>query len=168
MTGNSDGNSLSSMLTRHEAKRSDAYDDKTGLAVVRGSSLRGNLSIGVGRNLSAVGLYDDEIALLLANDIATATRALGGYAFFGGLNAARQGAVIDMMFNMGAGTFSEFTGFITLMNEGNFAAAANDLLTQTAWAKEVPSRARDVATMIETGDWLSADATVANNGAAEA
>jgi GH24 family phage-related lysozyme (muramidase) len=148
---------LLAMLERHEGRRNFLYDDYDGKALGRGTVLRGNATCGVGRNLSGVGLSDDEIEYLLRNDVARAIAALEHYPFFSKIAGARRDAVVDMMFNMGAGTFAKFTGFIGLMNDGNYKAASEDLLNSTAWAKQVPSRAMDDAMIIETGEYLCAD-----------
>jgi GH24 family phage-related lysozyme (muramidase) len=154
---NDDGNYLSAMLARHEGERTFAYDDENGIALRPGNTLHGSLTIGIGRNLSADGLSATEIGVLLNTDIARAEASLTHYGFFAGLTGARRAALVDMMFNLGPGTFSEFNTFITLMTGEKWIAAAQDLLTQTAWAKEVPSRAKDIASMIATGDWCIAD-----------
>lgn len=161
-TTNADDTLLRALLAKHEGIKFDVYDDATGKIVNRGSRVAGNLTIGVGRNLSAVGLSGDEIQLLLENDISRAVKALQEYPFFSRLTGARRDAVIDMMFNMGPKTFAEFTGFVSLMNVGNYEQAARDLLDLTAWAKEVPSRASDDANMILTGQYSSKDATSSN------
>ena len=93
---------LVDQLKRDEEERLFPYDDEDGTPFVRGMTLKGNLSIGVGCNLQD-GITKDESDLLLsANRIATASRLLSeSYPWTDALDDVRRSALINMCFNMG-------------------------------------------------------------------
>ena len=136
---------LIGQLRLHEGERERAYRDSEGY-----------LSIGVGRNLDAKGLRRDEIDYLLANDIADARRELDRYLpWWRGLDPVRQRVLIDMMFNMGAGSpgkggLLSFVNTLSEIRRGEYAIAA-DMMLASKWAAQVGRRAVRLATMMRTG-----------------
>jgi hypothetical protein len=66
---------LSAQLRRDEDEKQFAYDDATGKTLLKGDTLRGNLSIGVGHNLTANGLSQKARDFILADDEAIASAA---------------------------------------------------------------------------------------------
>jgi lysozyme len=134
-----------------EGVRNVAYDDATGNPIGPSSYVKGNPTIGVGRNLRNP-MSDAAIDFLWNEDANAAFAAASMYPWFASLVEARQLAITDMIFNMGAATFATFTTFISYMAAGNFTAAAADLRT-TAWYGQVPTRAVYDANAIETGEW---------------
>ena len=111
----------------------------------------GKLTIGVGRNLDDVGLSPDEIGLLLENDInraeAAAMRLVPGFAL---LSDARKCVIVNMAFNMGAGTLATFTSTLSAINRGQWRQAAAGM-RDSLWAKQVGARAERLAKMMEQG-----------------
>lgn len=132
---------LSDMITRHEGKRLKPYTDTVG-----------KLTIGVGRNLTDVGISDDEARLLLSNDILRATQSLSVYPWFDRLNGARRAAVTDLMFCVGPGRFAGFKKMIAALELGHWDEAAKELL-DSLFAKQVGKRAVELAFMLEKGEW---------------
>ena len=127
-------------LVRHEGLRLKPYRDTAG-----------KLTIGVGRNLDAVGLSRSEAMLLLQNDIAAARAALDArWPWWRTLDAARGEVMIELAFNLGPDGLSQFQALLALLRSGASPAAADDLLA-TRWADEVGARARDLAGMLRTG-----------------
>ena len=88
---------LIEQLTRDEGSRSRAYVDTVG-----------KITVGVGRNLSDVGLSESEIQYLLANDITRVRSQLIGFSWFQGLDEIRQGALINLTFNIGIGSLLHY------------------------------------------------------------
>lgn len=132
--------SLEDQLTLHEGKRSRPYRCSAGY-----------LSAGVGRNLDANGLRPDEIALMLANDIAEAKRQLDrGMPWWRQLDAVRQKVMVDMMFNLGPGSLGKFHNTLLSIRDGRYTDASRSML-QSKWARQVGKRAIRLAHMMKTG-----------------
>ena len=130
-------------LTRDEGRKKFPYEDTVG-----------KLTIGVGRNLTDVGLSDAEIDLLLRNDVQKAYSALNSsYPWFQEIDPVRQGVLINMTFNLGFVRFSGFHNFIEAVQEENWDKASVDML-DSLWAKQVGGRALRLAEQIRTGRWI--------------
>lgn len=144
---------LADQLRRDEAEKQFAYDDADGSTLLKGSVLKGNLSIGVGRNLSAKGISKKEQDFLLANDIDEATVALeANFPWTTSLEPIRKGALLNLTFNMGIHDLTKFQTFMGLMEQGQYAEAAADLRT-TAIDHEEPARIGRLALQLESGNW---------------
>ena len=92
---------LYDLLEKHEGLRLKPYDDATGKPP-GDKPIHGFLTIGVGRNLTSVGISRNEARLLLKADIGKATSHAKQYKWFSTLNPARQAVVVSMVFNMGS------------------------------------------------------------------
>ncbi len=111
----------------------------------------GKLTIGCGRNLDDVGLEDHEVEYLLTNDIANAMQSLDmALPWWNGLSEVRQRALLNMCFNMGLHRLMGFTEMLTALRMGDYQTASNEALN-SAWAKQVGSRAQRIAVQIATG-----------------
>lgn len=111
----------------------------------------GKLTIGVGRNLTDRGLSPDEIRYLLQNDIDAAIDDLNrGAPWWTGLDAARQGVLLNMCFNLGWPKLRGFVRTLVAMRRGDYAAAAAGM-RNSLWARQVGARAERLAQMMETG-----------------
>lgn len=128
-------------IQAHEGFRPHPYKDSVG-----------KLTIGHGRNLTDVGISVAEALDLLRHDVADAIAELEKYTWYAGLNPARQGALIDMMVNMGSERFREFTLMINDLSVGNFHAAAAEM-RKSKWYHEVGARSVKDAYQVETGEW---------------
>ena len=127
-------------LSQEEGRKNKPYTDTVG-----------KLSIGVGRNLTDVGLSDDEIDYLLANDIKRATVSLNtALPWWTSLDSVRQKVLLDMCFNMGINSLLEFHNTLSFMQAGDYNSAANGMLN-SLWAKQVGIRADKLAVMMRTG-----------------
>lgn len=116
------------------------YNDHDGLAV---TPAQGNLTIGIGRNLTSRGITDSEANYLLANDIELA--ALGAKHLFGDFDTYtqnRRAALISLVFNMGLATLTKFTDTLAAIRAERWADAADDL-THSRWAHQVQTSRRD-------------------------
>lgn len=131
---------LAAQLTIDEGKRNKPYRDTVG-----------KITIGVGRNLTDVGLSDDEITLLLANDIKRVCDELdSNLSWWRGMSEARQEALANMCFNLGIGALLGFKNTLDAMQEGRYDAAANGMLA-SLWARQVGARAQRLAEMMKNG-----------------
>ena len=151
-----DASTLQKFIAKHEGDVDHVYLDSRGFKTGGIGHLLEGTSFAVGQHLSTEQItawFQQDVAIAIAG----AKQVLG--ATFDKLDAARQIVVIDMVFNMGAGS-SGFAGFHTLigyMREGNFAAAANDML-HTLWASQVGTRAVEDAAVMRSGQLAGASA----------
>jgi len=135
---------LVKMLKRHEGVRSKVYKCSAGFE-----------TIGVGRNIaeSGLGLSDDEIDYLLANDIKRVREELtDSYFWFPAMNEARQDALVDISFNLGQTRLRGFVKAIEAMSREQFDIAADEFM-DSKWATQVGNRAIQVTEMIRTGEY---------------
>ena len=137
-------NDLIEMLKRHEGVKTHCYEDHLGLE-----------TIGVGRCIAegSLGLSDDEVEYLLANDIARCREELTDeYFWFPALNDARQAACINLIFNLGATRLRGFVKSLDAMANEKFDLAADEFMN-SKWATQVGNRAVEVTDMIRSGQW---------------
>lgn len=129
-------------LKRDEGVRIKPYTDSVG-----------KLTIGVGRNLTDVGLFEKEIQTLLENDVAFARAGVNvHFPWSGQLDEARRGVLVNMAFNMGIWTLSGFTKFLAAVQGAHWEIAAGEMLDST-WARQVGVRAVRLAQQMRTGEW---------------
>ena len=136
---------LIEMLKRHEGVRSHVYLCSAGYE-----------TIGVGRNIadSGLGLSDDEIDYLLANDIKRVREELeDNYFWFRALNEPRQDAMIDICFNLGLTRLRGFVNALEAMSREQFDIAADEFM-DSRWATQVGNRANEITEMIRTGEYV--------------
>jgi lysozyme len=132
---------LVKQLSLEEGRKSRVYLDTKGIP-----------TIGVGRNLRDVGLADDEIDLLLANDLTGHIKFLTPFAWYTSQSDVRRAALVDLSF-MGPEKLLHFVNMIAALTRQDFEAAAAEV-KNSQWYKDVgPGRGDRVAGMIETGAW---------------
>lgn len=120
---------LTDELTLDEGKSHAPYIDTKGF-----------VTIGIGRNLTSNGLSDTEIALLFANDVRACCTVLDTHiTWWRSLPQPAQRVILNLCFNMGWPTFSQFNTFLQCMQTHQWHVAADDLTT-TLWYKEVGTR----------------------------
>lgn len=131
---------LIEQLIRDEAIRLFPYPDSFG-----------KTTIGIGRNLTDVGITLAEATYLLVNDIQNATDHLEkALPWTGGLDDVRRDALINMTFNMGIGGLCTFKKFLAAIQAEDWTIARNEML-DSEWAKQVGPRAQRLAIQVETG-----------------
>lgn len=131
---------LISELSEDEGRRSFPYTDT-----------RGCLSIGVGRNLTGEGLSAAEIDMLLTNDIQTHIADLdANVPWWRQLDDPRQRVMVNLCFNMGWGTLSEFKNFLARMQGGDWSGAATQL-QESLWWHQVGERGPRIVSLLTTG-----------------
>lgn len=148
--------SLRDILIRHEGLRVHPYDDATGKPLKLGDTLKGKLTIGVGRNLTDRPLSQDEVLYLLDNDIKMVISELDeALPWWKLLDPARKDVLISMGFNLGVLTPPEkakllsFKRTLELIRTGRYQEAA-DAMLESKWAKQVGGRAEELATIMRT------------------
>ena len=120
-------------LTRDEGLRLKPYLDTVG-----------KLTIGIGRNLTDVGISEDEAQYLLRNDIAAAERLLDtNVGWWRRMDPDRQRVLINMAFNLGPGLL-EFHQTLYYIAIGDYASAADQRML-SKWAQQVGPRAKRLA-----------------------
>ena len=131
-------------LNKEERRKYQAYHDSLGI-----------LTIGVGFNIDpnhGGGLDDEEIDFVLQHRVGKAERVCETYPWFSTLSETRQLVIIDLVFNMGAHTFSTFEIAIGYLAAGNFSGAAN-AFRNSLWDHQVGVRAERLTRIMETDVW---------------
>lgn len=146
---------LRQILIQHEGLVLKAYDDATGKVVNPGTTVKGWVTVGYGRNLIGKGISQREADYLLLNDMADNERELDErMPYWRGWSAARQLAIADITFNMGCAPFvRKFVNTVADLARGDFRTAGARL-RQSLWRKQVgDARALKLITMLETGEF---------------
>ncbi|HZK18560.1 MAG TPA: glycoside hydrolase family protein [Clostridia bacterium] len=135
-------------------------------------------TIGVGRNLEAVGLSREEQAkifglsgfsklevidilldygitkeealYLLDNDIEKCTADVKQFSFFESLNPVRQKIIIDMRLNLGLAGLMGFKRMLGALEAEDYVKAAEEM-KNSKWYWEVGNRSRRLVKMMATG-----------------
>lgn len=160
---------LQSQLILEEGMRLMAYDDKTGYPVPSGGKCQGNLTVGVGHNLDANPLTSSELAavghdgrtqpithdnalMILGNDIDAICDDLDYHLpWWSEADEIRERVLADLAFNMGIHKLMVFSTFLRLMQQQQYAQAADDLQA-TPWYGQVHTRGPRLVGMIRTGE----------------
>lgn len=131
---------LAEQLKRHEGFRKYPYRDTVG-----------KLTIGYGRNLDDVGLFEAEAEVMLFNDIRRADQAcwsnISCYRF---LDSVRQEVIVNMAFNMGITKLLGFKKMLQAIDERNWEEAADQML-DSKWSIQVGYRSHELADAMRTG-----------------
>ena len=131
---------LVDQLILHEGVRAKPYMDTVG-----------KITIGVGRNLSDVGLHESEIFVLLGNDLDDVVHDLSTFPWFAGLDPIRQRVLCDLRFNLGPTRFRGFKILLRKMSEADFPAAAH-ALQHSLWYSQVGTRGPRLVKMLRSGE----------------
>ena len=122
-----------------------AYNDHLGYA-----------TIGIGRLIDkrkGGGITKEEAAYLLGNDVDKVIAQLNKrLPWWTKLDAARQGVLVNMAFQMGVDGLLGFKNTLAMIERGAYADAANGIL-KSLWAKQTPARAKRMAEQMRTGVW---------------
>ena len=133
---------LKTLLIKHEQEKLMPYLD---------TDSPPNVSIGIGRNITGRGIFQNESNLMFENDCDYFYDFLyKNFSWFHNLNEARQCALVDMCF-MGTNAFLEFHKMISALEIGNFELASNEIIN-SHYETEVHQRAHDLAQIIRTGE----------------
>jgi lysozyme len=110
----------------------------------------GKITIGVGRNLSDVGLSDDEIDLLLDNDIKRVIGELDrAFPWWTDLPENARLFMANLNFNLGLPKFRKFTTTLRFIERRQFKAAAKSFRENRRYFAQVGQRAERLAKLLE-------------------
>jgi lysozyme len=133
---------VSDLIIKHEGTRLFPYTDTVG-----------KLTIGIGRNLTDIGISQDEADMLLTNDLDRARTGIAeAWPPFSQLDEVRQAVIEDMAFNMGVAGLLQFHNTLAAVAAGNWQEAHDGMLA-SKWAKQVGPRATEDAEIMLTGQW---------------
>ena len=134
---------LREQLIRDEGMRLKPYRDQLG-----------KLTIGIGRNLDDVGLFRDEVELMLDNDIErSAADVEARLPWTATLSEPRRGALVNLTFNMGIGGLLAFRKMLTALQDEQWETAAAELL-DSVYAEQVGPRAHRLAQQLRSDSWV--------------
>jgi lysozyme len=132
-------------LLRDEGMRLKPYEDTAG-----------KVTIGVGRNLTDVGITADEAMVLLSNDLENTTRRLCAVlpwaAALQTSDPIRFAALLNMAFNIGVGGLLHFQNMLSFVKAGAWVSAADEML-RSKWSTDVGHRAIRLSLQMKTGEW---------------
>lgn len=138
---------LTDTLMRHEGSK------KKGDRHIPYMDTVGKITIGYGRNLTDRGISESEARYLLQNDITEHVNELKqAIHWFHALDNVRQEVLANMAFNLGVPGLLKFKNTLASVEEGNYQTAAHGML-DSKWARQVGSRATELARVMETGIW---------------
>lgn len=110
----------------------------------------GKLTIGCGRNLTDVGISEEECDFLLSNDISRKEKELDSYlSWWRGLDDVRQRVMLNLSF-MGIANLLTFVNTLQAIKEGRWADAAAGILN-SKYHQQVHGRAERLAQAMFTG-----------------
>lgn len=133
--------SLKEVIIRHEGNKLFPYEDTTG-----------HMTIGIGRNLTTRGLYPNEPAVLLDNDLSYfIPRLKDSLPFFSALDHVRQIVLVDMCFNLGLKGLLGFKKMLEAVKRKDWVCAGKEILQSKA-ADQAPNRYSNLANMMKTGE----------------
>ncbi len=113
----------------------------------------GHLTLGYGHNLEQ-GISPQAALFILQEDLTAAKEAVQKkFTWWKNLDEVRQFVLVDMCFNMGLGKLCTFKKMLSAMERGDFIAAAHEALN-SKWAVQVGKRARELANMLKTGEYI--------------
>lgn len=130
---------LVDQIIRHEGLRLKPYEDSFG-----------NLTIGVGRNLTANGISNKEAMQLLDHDLDEAVADLAMFPWFLELDAVRQRVLVDLRFNLGPTRLRTFTRLLKALAVKDYQKASVSM-RESAWFSQVKHRGVELVQMMQTG-----------------
>lgn len=130
---------LFDQIARHEGLRLAPY-----------RCTAGKLTIGYGRNLDDTGIRIEEARVMLQNDIAEARASLRSHlSWFSASPVAVQSVLVNMGINLGIKGLLNFKRTLASLESEKYKAAAVEML-DSLWAKQVPSRAKELSKIIRS------------------
>jgi lysozyme len=113
----------------------------------------GKLTIGIGRNIEDRGITQGEAYMLLETDLDECVADLKMlFPDFDQIDPPRQEALVNMRFQLGGGTLRKFRRMVKAVKTEDWEEAKVEAL-DSAWARQTPQRAHEVAEVLRTGVW---------------
>lgn len=133
------------MIKSEEGWRSHPYDCGTGRPV---RAQVGKVTIGYGFNIQERGIPPNIAEAWLRQNVIESIGEAASLAVFEGLSHVRKMALVDMVYQMGLPTVTQFKRMLRALSEGRFGDAAKEI-EQSAYAVQTPARAHRKQQMIE-------------------
>jgi len=111
----------------------------------------GNETVGYGTNLAA-GISKRQAEAMAAIALGDVRDQLGKIGSYRALSEVRKSVLDDMGYNLGIDKLMGFHGMWRAINAGDFEKAAAEML-DSAWARQVPSRAQSLAAAMKGDAW---------------
>jgi lysozyme len=136
---------LKQNLIRDEGSRLRPYFDKAG-----------KITIGIGHNLTDLGITEEIQRILFENDLSNHMRELDEYLpWWRKLGDVRMRALVNMAFNLGVvandGKLLQFKRLLIAVQNGTWNDGMSRETRETPWAHQVGMRAERIIHMFETG-----------------
>lgn len=113
----------------------------------------GKVTIGIGRNLTDVGLSDTEVDDLYENDFARKVADLDRHLpWWRQESPVRRAVLYDLAFNMGIGSLMGFRNTLAHWKAGRYEHAARGL-EASLWYRQVKTRGARMVRMVRTNEW---------------
>ena len=143
---------LKKLLREHEGVRSLVYQKTKGKPLTKGDTCIGFPTIAVGRELSDMGLSDDEIDYLLENDVKRCIEEIERqhYTWWPGLNDVRKMVIVSQVFNMGLSRFRKFKNQIKALENDDFTRASEEM-RDSKWYQQNTNRVEELAVFMDSG-----------------
>ena len=133
---------LIEQVKRHEGFRAKPY-----------RCTAGKLTIGYGLNLEDRGLTETEAETILVNDLSRIYDHLAQKLhWFSDMKSERRDVLVNMAFNIGVSGLLKFKKALYYMELGDYDKAADEML-DSRWAMQVPSRSKELAEQMRTGEY---------------
>ena len=132
---------LAEFIARHECK-----GGKPNLKMYRDSL--GIETIGYGHNLRDKPITKKAADQIFLDDLMDVQlEVMHVFPWYADLTTPRQWVILDMCFNVGLGGLKKFEKFLKAVELGNYDTAADEML-DSLWAKQIKSRAMELAQMM--------------------
>lgn len=111
------------------------------------------LTIGYGRNLEDRGITESEAMAMLKNDIAQTMERLDAVLpFYKHLEPVRRDVLTNMAFQIGVSGLLKFKKTLDYIAQADYSNASVEML-DSRWAKQTPSRAKELSEQMRTGSY---------------
>lgn len=111
---------------------------------------KATVEVGYGTNLNTRGISKAEALYLAGNDVNRLMGWFSSFPFFQKLTLNRKVALIDMAYDIGEAGVDAFAAMLAALDGDNYEQAAFEM-TNSLWAKQVPSRAAADALLMRHG-----------------
>lgn len=146
---------IETSISGHEGLMLKVYDDATGRVVNPGTTVRGWLTIGFGRNLVGRGITRREANYLFDNDLAVVEAELDQhFPAWRRWAEPRQWAIFELGYNMGVARFAAtWPNTAAALRAGQFEKVAATL-SASKWRADVgDGRALPIIRAMHRGTW---------------
>ncbi|WP_240650319.1 glycoside hydrolase family protein [Pseudoalteromonas rubra] len=134
------------MNTIEQIKKHEGFKSKPYLCTA------GRQTIGYGLNLDA-GITEEEAEVILSMRVEGIRKRLANaIPWYANLTAPRQGVLVNMAYNLGVTGLMGFAKTLTHIRSGDYNTASDEML-DSLWARQVPTRAAELALQMQTGEW---------------